>query len=296
MAWLEALGLTALGLWLHRRQQDRPADALLPLEGVALAWYAMLQGGVLLYTLGAHGVARHEGWTPTAAILPPTLIALGLMGRAAQRRWPVGEALALYRGAVFMPWQVSLGLWVLAVNAFSDAGMAPLPYLPVLNPIDLGHGLVLLYSLRLSRLGTPGGGAAIGRSTGWAGAALAFWWLNSLLIRTLHHWAGTPMWAHGALDSALVQTSLTVLWTLTALAAMLYATRRAGAGRARPLWMLGAALLAVVVLKLFVVDLSNVGTLQRIVSFLAVGGLMLVIGYVSPMPPAAVKPVKEAQP
>jgi uncharacterized membrane protein len=45
-----------------------------------------------------------------------------------------------------------------------------------------------------------------------------------------------------------------------------------------------------VVLKLFLVDLSNVGTLPRIVSFLAVGGLMLVIGYVAPMPPAAAGP------
>ena len=52
------------------------------------------------------------------------------------------------------------------------------------------------------------------------------------------------------------------------------------------LWMVGAGLLAAVVLKLFFVDLSKVGTLARIVSFLGVGGLMLVIGYVAPMPPA----------
>ena len=175
------------------------------------------------------------------------------------------------------------------VKLTTDAGMAPLPYLPLINPVDLAHGLVLLYALRLRPLSprdatqeATGGGAAR-----WIGGALAFWWLNSVLIRTLHHWAGTPMWWHGALGSALVQTSLTVLWTLSALAVMLFATRRAGPARARPLWMLGAALLGVVVLKLFLIDLASVGTLQRIVSFLAVGGLMLVIGYVSPMPPAA---------
>ncbi len=298
--WIEALGLTALGLWLHRRQQDRERDALWGPEGVVLTWYAMLQSGLLLYTAGAHLVARHEGWTPTAAILLPTLIALFLIGRSALQRFPVEDALLLYRRAVFQPWQVLLALWVLLVNGFSDARMAPLPYLPLINPVDLGHGLILIYCLRLSRLGTSNDPAAnTQKPSTWARgvmATLAFWWLNSLLIRTLHHWAGTPMWEHGALDSALVQTSLTVLWTLSALVTMLYATRKASADQARSLWMVGAALLAVVVVKLFVVDLSNVGTLQRIVSFLVVGGLMLVIGYVSPMPPAAGPSHKEKTP
>jgi len=41
----------------------------------------------------------------------------------------------------------------------------------------------------------------------------------------------------------------------------------------------------VVVVKLFLVDLSNVGGVERIVSFIGVGLLMLLIGYVSPVPP-----------
>jgi uncharacterized membrane protein len=36
---------------------------------------------------------------------------------------------------------------------------------------------------------------------------------------------------------------------------------------------------------LFLVDLSRTGTVLRIVSFLGVGALMLVIGYLSPIPP-----------
>jgi uncharacterized membrane protein len=43
--------------------------------------------------------------------------------------------------------------------------------------------------------------------------------------------------------------------------------------------------MGVVVVKLFLVDLSNVGTVERIVSFIGVGVLMLVIGYLSPVPP-----------
>jgi uncharacterized membrane protein len=48
--------------------------------------------------------------------------------------------------------------------------------------------------------------------------------------------------------------------------------------------MLGAALLGLVLLKLFTKDLTGTGTLARIVSFMVVGGLMLLIGYLSPIP------------
>jgi uncharacterized membrane protein len=43
--------------------------------------------------------------------------------------------------------------------------------------------------------------------------------------------------------------------------------------------------MAVVVVKLFIVDLAKLGGVERIVSFIAVGVLMLVIGYVAPVPP-----------
>ena len=50
----------------------------------------------------------------------------------------------------------------------------------------------------------------------------------------------------------------------------------------------GAVLLACAVVKLFAVDLSGQGTVARIVSFLGVGGLMVAIGYFSPLPPGTV--------
>ncbi len=44
------------------------------------------------------------------------------------------------------------------------------------------------------------------------------------------------------------------------------------------------------VVKLFLVDLADVGTIARIVSFLVVGGLVLLIGYFSPLPPGTKEP------
>ena len=45
-----------------------------------------------------------------------------------------------------------------------------------------------------------------------------------------------------------------------------------------------AALLAVVVVKLFTVELADHGSLYRIVSFIGVGILLLIVGYFAPVP------------
>jgi uncharacterized membrane protein len=45
--------------------------------------------------------------------------------------------------------------------------------------------------------------------------------------------------------------------------------------------------MAVVVGKLFLVDLSHIGGIERIVSFIGVGLLMLLVGYLAPVPPRA---------
>jgi uncharacterized membrane protein len=83
--------------------------------------------------------------------------------------------------------------------------------------------------------------------------------------------------------STLVQTSLSIFWAILALVTMMVATRR----RYRTVWIVGAALLAVVIAKLFLIDLSRTGSVERIVSFVGVGLLMLVVGYFSPLPPAS---------
>ncbi|MES2040727.1 MAG: DUF2339 domain-containing protein, partial [Pseudomonadota bacterium] len=68
---------------------------------------------------------------------------------------------------------------------------------------------------------------------------------------------------------------------------MLFGNRRMSRG----IWTAGAALLGVVVLKLFLIELADRGGLYRIVSFIGVGILLLVVGYFAPVP---VKP-KEMQ-
>ncbi len=45
-----------------------------------------------------------------------------------------------------------------------------------------------------------------------------------------------------------------------------------------------------VVVKLFALDLASLSGLPRVVAFLGVGVLLLVIGYLAPLPPASAQP------
>lgn len=88
-----------------------------------------------------------------------------------------------------------------------------------------------------------------------------------------------------------VQAGLSIVWTLMALALMIGGHMRAN----REIWLGGAALIGVVVIKLFFVELSSRGGMERIVSFIGVGILLLVVGYFAPLPPKhAVKNLGEA--
>ncbi|CAE6726043.1 hypothetical protein LMG22931_01965 [Paraburkholderia nemoris] len=74
-----------------------------------------------------------------------------------------------------------------------------------------------------------------------------------------------------------------LFWTVCALAMMIWATRQAS----RIFWFIGGGLLAATVVKLFLFDLSHVTGIERIVSFIGIGLMLLLIGYFSPLPPKA---------
>ena len=79
----------------------------------------------------------------------------------------------------------------------------------------------------------------------------------------------------------LVQSSLSIVWSVIAIGLMLFANRTA----IRWVWIAGAGLMAVVIGKLFLVELAAHGSVERIVSFIGVGLLLLLVGYFAPLPP-----------
>jgi uncharacterized membrane protein len=112
---------------------------------------------------------------------------------------------------------------------------------------------------------------------------------TATVFRSAHHWGGVPYQLEAQLESMLVQAGLSIVWTSIALGLMVGGHLRAR----RELWLVGAGLIALVVAKLFFVELSNRGGLERIVSFIGVGVLLLVVGYFAPLPPRRAEPEQE---
>jgi len=228
------------------------------------------------------------GMWPTAAWAAIPAAFLALLPRLVTRvAWPFAKNRAAYLFVAGVGMMLYLAAWSLVTNATSVGDTAPMPYVPVLNPLDLAQAFVLLILFRhwrfLSAVPPTGYPRIDSRVPLPALAALAFIWLNAVLLRTLHQWFAIPFGLEELMASTLVQTSLSIFWAILALVTMMVATHR----RYRRVWIVGAALLAVVIAKLFLIDLSNTGSVERIVSFVGVGLLMLVVGYFSPLPPAS---------
>lgn len=279
-AWIA--GFAAHFWLLARHAADRRLVEVLHAVGV---WLLALVGARELGWLIDAAVGGERVWPSISWAIVPATILFGLVTPSLQARWPIDAYTRQYVIAGGAPLAAFLVLWMLHANVTSDGDPYPLPYLPLLNPLDIAiAGVVLVLTRWLSAL--PGQGL----EAWWRGARTPlmgllglslFLWVNATLLRTVHHWTGLPFALEPMLSSFLVQAALSLLWSLLALAAMMMATRSA----IRPLWMIGAGLMGLVVAKLFLIDLSGVGTVERIVSFIGVGLLMLLIGYLSPMPP-----------
>jgi uncharacterized membrane protein len=52
----------------------------------------------------------------------------------------------------------------------------------------------------------------------------------------------------------------------------------------RKAWLIAVAMLGVIVVKLFLIDLADTETIARIITFISIGLILLVTGYFSPIP------------
>ncbi|TWG94331.1 putative membrane protein [Luteimonas sp. J16] len=230
---------------------------------LSLAWLADRQG-------------FGEGWELAALVLPWIVLFV-----LSQRHWPVlrsprGGDLDPLRPVLQALVAVALALWWFA-SQFAAGSAAPLPWVAVLNPLELVQvGLLALlahwlWSARAARLeGTRAGLLAA------AGFLLA----TTLTLRSVHHWGGVA-WDAGLASSALAQASLTVVWSLLGVAGWISGSRRGQ----RLLWLAGAVLMGVVLAKLVLVDRQHLGDLFGIGSFIAYGLLCTLVGYLAPAPP-----------
>ncbi len=279
LAWIVAVSvLFAVFHTLEGEWEDLP-------RGWAHTFCALLVMVLILREADGHLARLVPDWPWADAVTAGVGVLLLLTVVHAPLSWPLRRHAPAYlrAGAAL---SLVLALWW-AQACLSDGDPHPLPHIPVLNPLDLVQALVILVLAQWAR-------AAVRANLHWARdferampgflAGAGFVWLNLVVARTVHFHADVPYTLWSLFHSEVLQSALAVFWSLAALAAMLFGGRQ---GR-RKVWLAGAVLLGVVVLKLFLIDLDGRGTVARIVSFLAVGLLMLVVGYFCPLPPKEV--------
>lgn len=208
-------------------------------------------------------------------LVPLTAIVLALKTRL----WPTRLDLLYRRCAVAILFAMLLVSTL--IGCFIQPVVDPLPYWPLLNPLDLWQVGILVCAGLWWRSICHALLPAVSPIAGvWVLLGLGFIYLNTLLLRTVHAFTGVTFNIEQMLEMDLVQTCLSIFWTLLGVGLLVAANRLLK----RDLWMVGMALIAVVVVKLLLVDLSNSGTVERIVSFIVVGLLLLGVGYLVPLP------------
>ncbi|HME39888.1 MAG TPA: DUF2339 domain-containing protein [Steroidobacteraceae bacterium] len=271
---------------LAHRHEGAPGGGVAKALHVGSAWLLVAIASWEAAWAVNYGVHGSESWRAAAWAAMAVLAVFFLPRLATRVHWPFRVHREAYLFTAGVGYAVYLGLWSLATNLALPGDADPLPYLPVLNPLDIAQVFALLVIVRYWRFLRAVHLKAFAeldpRLLPAILAGLAFIWANGVLLRTLHQWGGVPFSLGSFVQSTLTQTALSIFWAVLSLTLMLVAARMS----ARTLWLGGAALLAVVVAKLFLVDLSRVGSIERIVSFVGVGLLMLIVGYVSPLPPA----------
>jgi len=179
------------------------------------------------------------------------------------------------------PLNLLLVAWFFSMSLYSSGNAAPLHYLPLLNPLDISLSatllILLIWQQNIGHLFYTNSRNMLALT-----GLMSFALLNGMLLRTLHHWAGTPFQWTAILHTPLVQMSFTFLWAITAFMLMLIAHRRG----MRQLWLIGASLMGLVVAKIFLLDMAQTGSVERIASFIGAGLMLLVMGYFAPLPPA----------
>jgi uncharacterized membrane protein len=285
-AWLLAF---VIMYWIVRRHESSHVEnensgTLIRIYHLCILWLlAFILSRETAWEIN-HFVQGLGTWPLIAWALIPGLLLAGISTFGQRIRWPIAAHLETYLVFAALPLASFLWLWSIFSNLSSDGNPYPLSYLPLLNPLDLAQLFVFIvlatWLFKLKQLALPVFDNYSARVRYGLITGTLFLWLNAVLLRTLHYWADVPYTLHSMMHSVLVQASLSIFWSVLALALMRYAAQRLN----RPVWMAGGALMAAVVLKLFTVDISGIGSLERIISFIGVAVFMLIIGYIAPLP------------
>jgi uncharacterized membrane protein len=229
-------------------------------------------------------MGQSSAWRHAGMGLISSLVAWVIMRHRNRLSWPVQRHLETYLKYALLPIMLGLWLWLLCTSWLHNGSASPIPYMVLINPLELMHSIALVqigfWMFLLFR------SVHIWRDVDqrlfrifWGVTGLV--WLNGVLARAIHHYMGISFRFRSMFWSVEAQAVFSIFWTVIGLAAMMFATSK----KYRWLWISGAVVLAVIVMKMLFIDLSKTQTIARVVSFIGVGLLLLVVGYFSPIPP-----------
>ncbi|ALJ29160.1 transmembrane protein [Stenotrophomonas acidaminiphila] len=243
-----------------------------------LAWWLLWP--TVLSLLSWHLGTRFElagGWVGMLLALPWLLLAAISIHRWRWLAQPLGAAFDRYRPVLRAAIFAVLGLWWL-VSLASAGAAAPLPWIALLNPLDLAQLAVLVLAAMVLWSADAGPRLAGLRRGLLPLAALLL--VSTITLRAVHHWGGID-WNGRLIDTSLAQTSLTVVWSLLGVIGWVSGSRRGQWA----VWLAGAILMGVVLAKLLLIDRANLGDLLGIGAFIAYGLLCTLVGWLAPAPP-----------
>ena len=283
LAWTAAVAINYLLLFWFERIWP---STIVRVWHAAAAWLTIFLTTWTAALLVRQIVPEASTWSFVVWAIVPGLFVLWLRRPAGSPAWPVGRFPWLYGSVIPAAPIAAMLAWML--RACVETGpAAPLPYVPLLNPLELAQAFALLaayawWTSSGANLTSDDGVRSTGRVVL---AVLAFLAVNAVVGRIVHFYLDVPFDLEPLVESPVFQTGISILWGVVAGVLMTMSRLRLD----RPVWMVGAGLLGALLLKLFLVDLGNVGGVARIVSFLATGALILLIGYFAPVPPRTTK-------
>jgi Predicted membrane protein (DUF2339) len=275
LAWLLLFGSMLLSAvrWLPK------APKWLEHSVVLLVWSASLLFSVIAFQL-CEKAELSEAWGHAAFTNVQAAVLLGIVAARDAKVWPMTRhrAVVLGPGALGL---LLLTLGALVVQVSSAGEPAPLPFIALLNPLDLSHVLGLLAVTVYVVRAYPSVRGEMARIWPLATAVVGFIAFNGMLARAVHHQTGVSYAFDALWETPSMHWVLSGAWTAVSVGLIFLSSKRGW----RNVWIAAASLLALTVFKLFVVDLSRQSTIAKIVTFLAVGVALLVVGFVSPLPP-----------
>ena len=200
VAWPVAVGAAIALLWWYDDKEvfkNMHAPLSLELWHAGLFWLVLL---IVTHEVAWAGTRIAQGrgvWSAVPWGLVPALAIVAIGALASRAGWPIGAHRRGYLVIGATPIAVILVVWSIAASILGAGDPWPLPYVPLLNPLDLTQAIVLLalasWAIRAGRE-EPALFAALPKHAMVALlCALAFLWINAIALRTIHFWYGVPM-------------------------------------------------------------------------------------------------------